>query len=49
MVREAEKAKEEARIAREQTEQDAREKAKMPPQEMFKKDVHETSRGFQRK
>lgn len=39
-AREAEKArkKEEARLAREKTEQEAREKAKVPPQELFKND-----------
>ncbi|KAH8177153.1 tRNA synthetases class I (C) catalytic domain-containing protein [Sarocladium implicatum] len=40
VAREAEKAKkkEEARLAREKADQEAREKAKMPPQEMFKQD-----------
>lgn len=39
-AREAEKAqkKEEARLAREKAEQEAKEKAKVPPEEMFKKD-----------
>ncbi|GJN85628.1 hypothetical protein PLIIFM63780_009197 [Purpureocillium lilacinum] len=39
-AREAEKAKkkEEARLAREKAEQEAKEKAKIPPEEMFKKD-----------
>ncbi|CAM1508046.1 Fc.00g048940.m01.CDS01 [Cosmosporella sp. VM-42] len=40
VAREAEKAKkkEEARLAREKAEQEAREKAKVPPQELFKND-----------